>query len=263
MAAIFCLGAAAAAGAAAEPRLVLDAPAGAPFAAGELVRVPVFLETEAPGFKYATFGIQAGPDTELWFAAEHSLFALPGVEIFNDRVLDVRHVFVGIGNFDFNDPGLVVPVSGGRLRLGTVGVQIGSAVGSEAEVVIAAGECRCRFPDVLEPSILHLGVGGKLIIGGASARLPIGNRDFLRGDVNRDGRHDIGDPAQAINLLFLSDAALSCPDEIDANDDGALDVSDPVYLLAYLFLGGPPPPEPFKAPGSDPTADALGCHKRG
>jgi hypothetical protein len=34
---------------------------------------------------------------------------------------------------------------------------------------------------------------------------------------------------------------------------------DCAYLTSYLFYGGPPPPAPFPACGTDPTADELDC----
>jgi hypothetical protein len=44
------------------------------------------------------------------------------------------------------------------------------------------------------------------------------------------------------------------------DDDGELLVTDPIALLGFLFRGGAAPPEPFEAPGVDPTPDdPLGC----
>lgn len=81
---------------------------------------------------------------------------------------------------------------------------------------------------------------------------------FLRGDANVDGAVDIGDAVRVLAHLF-GGATLRCRDAADANDDGALDIADAVYVLAYLFARGKPPPEPFGALGSDPTADAIEC----
>ena len=39
----------------------------------------------------------------------------------------------------------------------------------------------------------------------------------------------------------------------DVNDDGTFNLADGIYLLTYLFAEGPPPSEPFEAPGCDPT----------
>jgi hypothetical protein len=82
-----------------------------------------------------------------------------------------------------------------------------------------------------------------------------------RGDVNGDGRLDLGDPMRILGWLFQGTAAIDCEDAADVNDDGRIDLSDAVYLLGYLFLGGPPPAPPFPDCGVDPTSDALGCRR--
>lgn len=82
---------------------------------------------------------------------------------------------------------------------------------------------------------------------------------FLRGDANATNSVDLSDPVFLLAYLFSSGAAPTCDDAADFDDDGALNVADAVYLLGYLFSQGPPPPPPFPAPGSDPTADPLGC----
>ncbi len=81
---------------------------------------------------------------------------------------------------------------------------------------------------------------------------------FVRGDGNADGTVDIADPVANLAFLFSLGPVL-CMDAFDTNDDGAVDIADPVYNLAFLFSSGPPPTAPYPIPGSDPTADSLGC----
>jgi len=84
--------------------------------------------------------------------------------------------------------------------------------------------------------------------------------EFVRGDVNFDGRIDIGDVTAILLYLHMS-GELPCQDAADANDDGTLGISDPIWLLEYLFStqGQSPPPPPTQEPGADPTPDLLDC----
>jgi hypothetical protein len=82
---------------------------------------------------------------------------------------------------------------------------------------------------------------------------------FLRGEANGDGRVDLSDAVSILGYLFLGTIAPACPDAADVDDSGALDLSDAVYLLNHLFLGSRQPPEPYPAPGRDPTSDPLAC----
>ena len=82
---------------------------------------------------------------------------------------------------------------------------------------------------------------------------------FTRGDSNLDGRTDISDGVNILNILFLGASDPGCQDARDANDDGAADISDGVYVLNHLFTGGPAPLAPFGACGCDETEDALTC----
>jgi len=81
---------------------------------------------------------------------------------------------------------------------------------------------------------------------------------FVRGDVNADGKADIGDAVACLAFLF-GGAELRCQDAADINDDGVLNIADPITLLTYLFGGGPEPPAPFPGEGTDPTEDELTC----
>lgn len=81
---------------------------------------------------------------------------------------------------------------------------------------------------------------------------------FLRGDSNRDGAIDVGDPVYTLGYLFSSGPGV-CQDAMDGNDDGSVDIGDAVFVLGYLFSSGPNPPAPWPNEGPDPTADTLGC----
>lgn len=91
-----------------------------------------------------------------------------------------------------------------------------------------------------------------LFSGGLSAA------NFIRGDTNQDGSHDISDAVNSLTYLFAG-ATNTCIDALDANDDGSCDISDTVFLLSYLFAGGDDPTAPFPGCGSDPTADSISC----
>ena len=69
---------------------------------------------------------------------------------------------------------------------------------------------------------------------------------------------DLSDAVFTLNYLFGGGATPPCLDAADANDVGSVDLSDPIYSLQFLFQGGPDIPPPYPAPGTDPTADALG-----
>ncbi len=100
------------------------------------------------------------------------------------------------------------------------------------------------------------------IIGLCVALLAPGARaaQFLRGDVDADGKRDLVDAAEMLRHLFIADpAVLPCDDAADVNDDGALDLADAVHLLFHMFAGIGPLPAPFDACGEDPTEDSLAC----
>lgn len=102
---------------------------------------------------------------------------------------------------------------------------------------------------------------GVTLIGAvaATASLPVGGPEFVRGDVNLDGGIDISDAIAILSALF-SGGLLECADAADTNDDGANDIADAVLLLSSLFVPGS---MPISAPspdcGEDPTPDALDC----
>ncbi|MBN1420940.1 MAG: hypothetical protein JXP34_19370, partial [Planctomycetes bacterium] len=82
---------------------------------------------------------------------------------------------------------------------------------------------------------------------------------FIRGDVDGNGKIQIGDPVYGLMYQFAEGAAPPCVKAADFDDDGAIQISDPISLLNYLFSSGPAPKAPFPDCGEDPTADTLGC----
>jgi len=82
--------------------------------------------------------------------------------------------------------------------------------------------------------------------------------NITRGETNDDGAVDLSDALKILFFLFRGDD-LPCETRADTDDDGSVSITDVVYLLTYLYLGGPEPPPPFDAPGSDPTPDELAC----
>ena len=102
-----------------------------------------------------------------------------------------------------------------------------------------------------------------LFVGlGAGPASPQEGPDFVRGDLNRNGRPEVSDAVLALRFLFAGvREPVTCEDAADVDDDGRLAVTDPIHLLDGLFRGGPAPPAPFPDCGGDPTADALGCQR--
>ncbi|MDD4052805.1 MAG: right-handed parallel beta-helix repeat-containing protein [candidate division Zixibacteria bacterium] len=61
------------------------------------------------------------------------------------------------------------------------------------------------------------------------------------GDINGDGRVNIGDPVFLIGYIFRGGQAPQYIEMGDANGDGRVSIGDAVYLISYLFRSGPPP----------------------
>jgi len=84
--------------------------------------------------------------------------------------------------------------------------------------------------------------------------------NFIRGDANANGGHEITDAVRTFGFLFLGDPlVLECSDAADSNDSGLVDLADGIYTLNFLFTGGPPPPSPYPECAGDPTDDGLDC----
>jgi hypothetical protein len=80
-----------------------------------------------------------------------------------------------------------------------------------------------------------------------------------RSDTNCDGKADVSDAVNTLNVLFLGTGDICCDDAADTNDDSKIDITDSILTLGFLFLGGVPPRAPFPACGPDDTEDALQC----
>jgi len=76
---------------------------------------------------------------------------------------------------------------------------------------------------------------------------------YLRADSNCDGKLDISDAVNTLNVLFLGTGSICCPDASDSNGDSKTDLSDAVYGLNFLFQGGAAPPAPY------PDCGGSGC----
>lgn len=65
---------------------------------------------------------------------------------------------------------------------------------------------------------------------------------FLRGDLNDDGRIDQSDTVFAFDYLLASGPAPACLQVADANGDSSVNLADAAFILRYLFDGGDEPP---------------------
>ena len=85
-----------------------------------------------------------------------------------------------------------------------------------------------------------------------------GGVEYIAGDANADGSHDISDAVQSLQYLF-GGSPVSCEAALDSNGDNQVDVSDVVYTLVFLFDSGANPVGPF--PNCGPlTPGGLGCN---
>ena len=66
---------------------------------------------------------------------------------------------------------------------------------------------------------------------------PYGEKSFIRGDANQDGRVDISDAIAILTYLFAGGQSATCADAMDVDDTGVLEITDGIRLLTYLFLG--------------------------
>ncbi len=78
-------------------------------------------------------------------------------------------------------------------------------------------------------------------VGTADSCVQTEKGQFTCGDVNGDGKIDIGDAVFVVTYVFRAGPA---PDPLhmgDVNRDGACNIGDSVYLVAYIFRDGPGP----------------------
>ena len=132
---------------------------------------------------------------------------------------------------------------------------------------LAGGKAEPDAPGV-ENNITAYGLGvepetleSTVTIDGILNILPDVSAFFIRGDANGDRNVNITDPTFILNYLFKSTDSPPCLDAADANDDGNINLTDPISILQVLFRGQSELPEPFDAPGADPTEDALECRE--
>ena len=84
--------------------------------------------------------------------------------------------------------------------------------------------------------------------------------DFVRGDVNADGRVSTSDSVLLRRFLFGDDLELlPCIESGDYHDNGRVSLIDTIAILNYLFLGGQPPASPHPDPGPDDDDDTISC----
>lgn len=115
-----------------------------------------------------------------------------------------------------------------------------------------AGELLLTHDGESESSPIRISLSGSTPVDGSAG--------FLRGDVNLDGRVDIGDAVRLLGFLFRGGIVLGCRDAADPNDSGSIDLGDPIFELNWLFRAGLAPPAPGPAEcGVDPTDDDLDC----
>ena len=76
--------------------------------------------------------------------------------------------------------------------------------------------------------------------------------DFIRGDVNQDGRVSTSDAMMSQRFLFLG-GPVSCTNTLDFDDNGWLNITDSVSNLHFVYQNAPPPAAPFPVAGPDPT----------
>jgi len=121
------------------------------------------------------------------------------------------------------------------------------------------GEAETEIPGLLGVLAigpdLDLSVNGILIL---ETNAPLTGRQFMRGDVEEDGKLTIADAIGILDLLF-GEGEIDCEKKADIDDNGAIDIGDAIRLLDYIFGSGKAPAPPFPDSGVDPTPDALPC----
>ena len=117
--------------------------------------------------------------------------------------------------------------------------------------IIQGGDPLSKDPE----NASRYGTGGLDLLKAEFSDLP-----FVRGDVNQDGRIDIGDPIRLLAYLFAGARILPCFDAADANDDERMDIADAIAILTYLFGEGGDLPPPVVC-GPDPSGEELDCRE--
>ena len=65
--------------------------------------------------------------------------------------------------------------------------------------------------------------------------------DFTCGDINDDGKVNVGDAVFLISYIFRGGPPPPHMEAADVNNDNKTNVGDSVYLISYIFRGGPAP----------------------
>jgi hypothetical protein len=165
------------------------------------------------------------------------------------------------GNLDNNgeiirlkDGGPEYPATVDFLRYGVGGgwPQEADGHGRSLELTAVAPDRDNDLPHYWRASLDSNGSPGK--IEGITSALV----SFRRGDVDADGRVNIGDAVAILFYLFRGFQAPGCVASADVNADGNLQLADAVYLLSAIFGRGAaiPPPGPSECL---PLADAERC----
>jgi hypothetical protein len=193
----------------------------------------------------------------------------------NDTVQDVGEAHV-ISGYHFSDTVLsldsIEPAKGpvGQITeviLHGTGFTLGSQVFlgldelavAESVEVINANEIRATFPAYTVGGAV--GVSVQTMHGSTDSNVTFTYQaEFLRGDTDNDGSLSINDAILTASYLFLVDTAF-CLDAHDADDSGEIDITDVIRNLFFQLLGGMALPAPYPDPGTDPTADGLGCSR--
>ena len=84
-----------------------------------------------------------------------------------------------------------------------------------------------------------------------------GAGQFVRGDVNADGRVNLADVVDLLDFLFRDGAAPACADAGDADDSGRLNLADVFRILNHVLFRGAAVAPPFPDCGVDVEEDSL------
>ena len=117
----------------------------------------------------------------------------------------------------------------------------------------------CRLPPVFATLAFLLAV--------LDASAVPAQAEFVRGDVNLDGRVSISDTESWICIFFCDFFPTPCQDAADVDDNGYVDIADMIHGLQVIFTDLPDSDgsmpggiaAPYPQPGLDPTEDNLSC----
>jgi hypothetical protein len=89
---------------------------------------------------------------------------------------------------------------------------------------------------------------------------PVNLADFIRGDINADGRVSISDAMMLLRgFLLLGWWPSECLESADVDADGLISVDDALKILYALLGGGPMPSSPFPDQGPGSNEDQWSC----